>query len=312
MRHVLPAVRQGRRDHLDIPGRRRRRRVPERLIMDTPLVVAALRWVDLRPAIDPLTGAVRTDPLGSGLSAADESALEHALRLSDALGGRCVAVTAGPPQAEDVLRHALSVGATDALRVAGTLDTEEHVAAALVEAITSRHGAPSVLLCGDHSADRGTGATPAFLAALLGARQALGLVRLDVDPDGRLLAERRLDGGRRERLAATPPVVCSIEPTGTRLRRAPLPSVLAARHAGVPVATPESTVDDRVRLRERRAFRPRTRAVPAPAGAAPNARVLALTGALTEREPPRLVYPANAAEAADELIGYLRQRGYLP
>jgi electron transfer flavoprotein beta subunit len=51
--------------------------------------------------------------------------------------------------------------------------------------------------------------------------------------------------------------------------------------------------------------------LPAPVGDDPRTRVLALTGALVEREPPRVVTPASAAEAADELLGFLRQHGYL-
>jgi electron transfer flavoprotein beta subunit len=39
--------------------------------------------------------------------------------------------------------------------------------------------------------------------------------------------------------------------------------------------------------------------------------VLALTGALTERTPPRVVRPASAADAADELLDFLRKHGFL-
>lgn len=279
--------------------------------MDTPLVVAALRFTDPHATVDPLTGAVHPRVRGAGLSAADECALEHALRVSGALGGRCLAITAGPSPAEDILREALAAGATGALRILDGGDGgEEHTARVLAETIVQRHGTPAVVLCGDRSPDRGTGATPALLAARLGARQALGLVGLEVR-DRRLHAERRLDGGRRELLAMDTPAVCSVEPT-LRLRRAPLPGVLAARQARIDVAEPPaSTVDDRVRHVARRPYRPRTRVIPAPDAAAPHERMLALTGALDEHEPPRLVHPADAREAADELIGYLRQHGYL-
>jgi electron transfer flavoprotein beta subunit len=40
--------------------------------------------------------------------------------------------------------------------------------------------------------------------------------------------------------------------------------------------------------------------------------MLALTGALTERTPPRLVRPETPAEAAAELVGYLRAHGFAP
>jgi electron transfer flavoprotein beta subunit len=50
--------------------------------------------------------------------------------------------------------------------------------------------------------------------------------------------------------------------------------------------------------------------VPAPAAATPRARVLALTGALRDREPPTVIGPLGAADAADALLGYLARHGY--
>ncbi|WP_205660571.1 mycofactocin-associated electron transfer flavoprotein beta subunit [Amycolatopsis antarctica] len=281
--------------------------------MSPPVIVAALRWVDLSPRVDPLTGAVHTGTPTSGLTAADECALEHALRLAEAMDGDCVAVTAGPEAADTVLRRALAAGASSAWRAPlaeSALDDGRRAATALAGLVRAHCGEPSYVLCGDHSADRGTGATPGFLAAMLGLPQALGVLHLDWD-QGRVVAQRRLDGGRRERLALAPPAVCSVEPANVRLRRAPLPAVLAARHAELGLTGSEPSTPDRVRTVGTHAFRPRTRRVPAPVGENPNARLLALTGALVEREPPRLTYPADANAAADELLAFLRQHGYL-
>src|SRR5690606_24030261 len=108
---------------------------------------------------------------------------------------------------------------------------------ALAAAIRDAAGpaGPALVLTGDRSADRGTGALPAYLAHELGAAQALGLVALEAGDD-HLIAERRLDGGRRERLRVPRPAVCSVGAAGVRLRRAGLPGVLAAATAAVPVA----------------------------------------------------------------------------
>jgi electron transfer flavoprotein beta subunit len=239
------------------------------------------------------------------LSADDECALEHGLRLTETLGGECLAVTAGP--SDSVLRQALAAGAHAALRVdlpEQPYDDGSRVAAAVAEAVRSRYRVPALVLCG-------TGATPAFLAARLDAQQALGVLSVEVGADGKLLVERRLDGGRRERLSVTTPAVISVEPTDLRLRRASLPALLASRKAEIDVATPTpSIVDSRVRVGGPRPFSPRTRRIPAPVGADPHARLLALTGALAEHDPPRLVHPADAKSAAAELLTFLRQHGY--
>ena len=236
------------------------------------------------------------------LSADDECALEHALRLAETLDGECLA--AGP--SDSVLRHALAVGAHAALRVGlgeQPYDDGSRAAAVLAEAVIGRK--PALVLCG-------TGATAAFLAARLDVQQALGALSVEAGADGELLVERRLDGGRRERLSVTTPAVISVEPTDVRLRRASFPALLASKKAEIDVAAPiKSTVDKRVRVGTAQPFSPRTRRVPAPVGAEPHARLLALTGALAEHDPPRLVHPPDAKSAVAELLAFLRQHGYL-
>lgn len=275
------------------------------------LIVAALRWSDQRAAVDPLTGEVRTDPHGRGAGAADRAALEHALRLRDVLGGRCVAVTVGPVGAEEMLRDALAAGADEVVRIDGPdparAVTEDGGATARL-LLAGLSGRPDIVLCGACSVDRGTGSTPAFLAHQLGAAQALGLVEVKA-ADGRLHGLRRLDGGRRERLVFDAPAVCSVEAAGITLRRASLPATLAARRATIPVVrggfldVPAGTA---------KPYRPRPHALPVPQGSEPHQRVLALTGALVARTPPKVITPATAAEAAQALLNYLREHGYLP
>jgi electron transfer flavoprotein beta subunit len=279
------------------------------------LVAVALRFTDASPTVDPLTGEVDTSPRTSGLSAADAGALEHGLRVAETFGLRCVAVGLGSAVIEPMLRDALATGVDEVLRVAGP-DPAETVAedgsgeaCAIAAAIRDRYGMPDLVLCGDRSADRGTGATPAFLAAELGAVQALGLVELSYAGAG-LTGLRRLDGGRRERLAIPAPAVCSLEPTEIRLRRAPLPATLRARRAEVPVAE-VGVRPSPVRVAASRPYRPRARILGAPREATAHQRVLELTGALVERDPPTVSTPPDAAAAADELLTYLRDRGYL-
>ncbi|MFF3216074.1 mycofactocin-associated electron transfer flavoprotein beta subunit [Streptomyces sp. NPDC002886] len=279
--------------------------------MSAMLVVAALRWDAGRTRVHPLTGAVECDALAGGAAAADRSALEHALRLAERYGGRCVAVTVGPAAAEAMLREALACGAAEVLRVTGPDEDAEATARTLLDAVSRRFGAPDLIVCGERSADWGTAATPALLAGLLGSAQATGLIELTSDGAG-LRAVRRLDGGRRERLDVPLPAVCSVERGSATLRRAPLPAVLAAQSAAVPAVRAEGPgARGRVRTGAVRPYRPRPTVCPAPGAADPRERLLALTGALEQRTPPRLVTPPSPAAAVDELLGYLREHAYL-
>lgn len=271
-------------------------------------IAVALKCVDLRPDVDPLAGTVRHDTRTSGFSLADAAALECALRLGESWELPVAAVTAGPPEAQAVLRDAAAFGLERLVRVAADRDAQSEV---IARALVPLLGGAAVVCCGDYSADRGSGSVPAFLAHLLEAAQALGLTSLAPEEPGCLVAQRRLDGGRRERLRVYTPAVISVEPGAARLRRAPLPGLVAAREAAIEIVTADLAVEHRSRVHVLRTtpYRPRPKVLPPPDDA-PRGRLLSLTGSLSERTPPRVVR-AVPREAADELIGYLKKEGYL-
>ena len=270
-------------------------------------IAAALMWVDLRPDVDPLAGTVRHDDRTSGFSLADAAALECALLLGEAWQLPVAAITAGPPAAQGVLRDAAAFGPQRLVFVTADIDAPSE---AIAEALAPLLDGAAVVCCGDYSADRGSGSVPAFLAHRLDAAQALGLTGLTPRTRGCLIAQRRLDGGRREHLQVTAPAVISVEPGAARLRRASLSGLLAAREAVIEVAEGAVTHGSRVQVMSTAPYRPRPKVLPPPHDPLPRARLLALTGALAERTPPRVVR-APCDEAADELIGYLKDNGYL-
>jgi len=272
-------------------------------------IAVALKWVDLRPEIDPLSGAVFDDERAFGCSEADRAALEWALRVSEQWDMDVVAVTAGPPASEAALRNALATGATRALRVALAANApSEEVAAAIAEVVADA----ALVCCGDWSIDRGSGSVPALLSARLERPQALGLLKLTIDEAaGALVATRRLDRGRREVLRITGPAVLSFEGGSADLRRAGLAMTLRARNATIDVIDGVPLRPRRVRVTQHGPYRPRARTQPAPDQTlSPRERILALTGALVERTPPRTVV-ADAVEGADLVIEQLQAWGYL-
>lgn len=285
-----------------------------------PTIAVALKWVPLHVDVDPLTGSVDADARFAGTSAADRAALEWALGLAGATGGQVVAATAGPSDADALLRDALAAGAVRAVRAEAPADAPSEVVASVLAAAIG----PVDLVCtGDHSLDRGSGSVPAFLAAELGCAQALGLVGVELDPDGSapgssavgaavtVRATRRLDHGRREVLRVAGPAVLSFEGGTAELRRATLAAVLAARSAAIEVTPWTGQPDPRVRVTRRAPYRPRPRALPPPgADLSPRERILSLTGALTDRTPPRTVV-ADTDEAATLVLDQLRAWGYL-
>jgi electron transfer flavoprotein beta subunit len=254
---------------------------------------------------------VRVEPPGSsGPGAASSSGIAPASGAASTSGAASVSgaasasVMASRDEPGPEVRHGADLAGDPAA-----------LARALAGAILSR-GTPQLVICGDRSGVHGVGAVPGFLAHELGVDQALGLVSVSPAGDG-LLVERRLDGGWRERLAVSGPAVISVEGAGVRLRRAPLSAALEAGSVAIPVyAAGGETVVGAVggaggglQAGAPRPYRPRPRPVDPPVGDARH-RLLTLTGALTNREPPRIVGPLGAAEAADELLAYLERNGY--
>lgn len=267
-------------------------------------VGVCLKWVASRPEVDAVTGVVHADERAGGASAADQAALEWALRTAEQAAVECIVVSSGPPVADDMLREALACGATSAVRIELPLNTPSEVVGAALAAVLT---GSSYVWFGDHSLDRGSGSVPAYVAAHLDAAQALGLVQIDLGADG-IEAVRRLDGGRRERLTLTAPAVLSVEGATATLRRAPMAATIAARRAEIerrhgPVVAEHPT-------RPTRPFRPRPRSLPAPEGDSALARIAALVkaeGSAARSEPVVL----DPAAAADRIIEALREWGEL-
>lgn len=294
------------------------------------LIAACVKWVELRPDVDPLHGTVAATSHAGGFSDADLSAVEVALRLADAWSGEVVVVCAGPPDADRGLRDLLATGVSRAVRVVpaggdrGPLEPDAALGTGVGEAaaalLSSVLGAgdldADVVVCGDVSVDIGSGTVPAYLAHHLGAAQASGLVEVTPVSAGSLRAVRRLDGGRREVLDVDAPAVLSVEGGVAELRRAGLGEVLRARDAVVGVrearvSAPTPPISGRSEAPRLRPWRPPGRAVAAPTGRTALDRVIQLTGAFVERTPPRTV-TAEPAAAAAAIVDQLRTWGYLP
>ena len=260
------------------------------------MIGACIKWLDeLRAPGDDRFG---------GISPADQGALELALRHGELLGEPVVVVSAGGAGAERALREALACGASRVVRIDGVGNDSLDVATALAGVL---RGARFVW-CGDMSSDRGSGSVPAFLAALLDARQALGGVAVELGEGTSLVVTRRLDGGRREVLSAAEPCVVSVEGGVARLRRAGLAASLRAGSAEVEVVVAPVAAERHLQPLVR-PYRPRARALAAPHGGTLE-RLRQLTdsaGVAAHGERVTLDPPA----AAERIVSALREWGYL-
>lgn len=268
-------------------------------------IAVCMKWVPSRPEINALSGEVHEQsPQFGGVSAADRAALEVALRLGVQRSMNVTAITIGGKQSEPILYDALAAGATLAIRIDS--------AHSLSSAETARVMAPALcdaayIFCGDYSSDRGSGSVPAFLAAELGIKQALGVVSLTTQMD-KIVLTRRLDGGRREHSSVTGRAVISVEGSVAQLRRASLTNSLATRDDRIQVITLAISAPQRASTSK--PFRPRPRTVSYPRGDTALQRLHAITNVASASARGEQI-ELTSAKSAMYILQTLARWGYI-
>jgi electron transfer flavoprotein beta subunit len=145
----------------------------------------------------------------------DEYAVEGALLQREALGGTVTALCIGPESAKDALKHALAMGADEAVLVSDpALESLDTVGAARVlAAAINKIGGAEMVMFGRQTLDNGAGLTPPQTARVLGWPM-LGLVgQIKVDA-GSVQVERVIEEGRMTVSAKLPAVLSIVQSIG--------------------------------------------------------------------------------------------------
>ncbi len=136
----------------------------------------------------------------------DENAVEEALRLKEkGLASEVVAVSIGTAASQDVLRHALAMGADRAILVESEDKMQSLHVAKLLQAVALREQ-PALIILGKQAIDDDAGQTGQMLAALLGCGQGTFASALAVDA-GHVTVTREVDGGTETLVLGLPAVV---------------------------------------------------------------------------------------------------------
>jgi len=145
----------------------------------------------------------------------DEFAVEGALLQKEAHGGTVVALCIGPESAKDALKHALAMGADEAVLVSDpALNEIDQVAAARVlSAAIKKIGEADMVMFGRQTLDNGSGLTTAQVARILGL-PLLGLVGQIKVQDGGVTVERVTEDGRQTISAKLPAVLSLVQSIG--------------------------------------------------------------------------------------------------
>jgi electron transfer flavoprotein alpha/beta subunit len=195
--------------------------------------------VAIKQVYDPLTvrvsrsrGILDTREASLILNPGDRHALEEALALRDEADAHVVAVTMGPPEAEDILREALAMGVDEAVLLADEAfaAVDSSAAAMIVGEAIKKIGAYDLILTGYRGLGDGTGEFAPRLAQYLGLPQIVRACQLTVS-DGKLTARRTLSAGYTV-LEAQLPAVVSVDEGANMPRHPSLPGSIAAYDQG--------------------------------------------------------------------------------
>lgn len=186
--------------------------------------------------INPETNTLIRDGVENIMNPFDRQALETALILKDASGAKVTVVSMGPPQATDILKEAIAMGADDAILVSDralagsdTLATSVALAAAV-----RKVGECDLVLCGKQAIDGDTAQVGPEMAEHLGISQVTGALKVVLGEDGRLLIDRENESSSQT-LAVTLPAVVTVTKAEKEPRFASIKGKMKARKAEIPV-----------------------------------------------------------------------------
>ncbi|TLN09239.1 electron transfer flavoprotein subunit beta/FixA family protein [bacterium] len=201
------------------------------------LVVVCIKQVpsSTKVKINPETNTLMRDQAGTIVNPFDEFAVEEAVRVVERHGGEAIALSMGPPQAEEALRAALEQGCDRAYLVsdrafagADTLATS-HTLAAAIKKIEAELGKVDLIICGKQAIDGDTGQVGPSLAVRLGIpplSYVSKIIGINLEA-GKITAERSLEDGKEVVRSDLPAVLTVLK----NINIPRYPSLLAKRKA---------------------------------------------------------------------------------
>lgn len=146
--------------------------------------------------INPETGTLVREGVPSIINPYDLHALEAALRIKEEADAKVTVLTMGPPQAEDALREAVSMGADDAVLLtdrafagSDTWATSYTLAKALGKL------SPDIVFCGKQAIDGDTAQVGPETAEMMGIPHVAYVRKIEAVEESRIRVQRLMDEG---------------------------------------------------------------------------------------------------------------------
>ena len=159
--------------------------------------------------IDPETNNLIRQGIKNIINPFDTYALEEGVRIKERCGGKVAVISMGPPQAEEMLREAISLGADEAVLLsdgafagADTWATAYTLAAAI-----NKLGQYDIVICGRQTLDGDTGQVGPEMAEMLSIPLVAYVNQIEEIADGQIRVRRMIDEGYEVIQAPLPAVI---------------------------------------------------------------------------------------------------------
>ena len=166
----------------------------------------------------------------------DEYAVEEAIDLAKRFGGEATALTLGPSDSLDALKHALAMGVNNAALIdsAGLEGGDMWTTAEALVAAVQAQGDVDIILAGKQSVDGNSGAVFVGVARKLGYPLLVNVSKIVNIDKGVITVERLVEGGQ-ERVQVVLPVVISVAKEINDPRYPSFMGIRKANRAEIPV-----------------------------------------------------------------------------
>ncbi len=147
--------------------------------------------------IDPETNTLIRSGVQSIINPFDMYAIEEAVRLKEKLGGVVTILTMGPPQAEEALREAISLGADEAILVSDRAfaGSDTWATSYTLSRAIQKIGRFDLVICGKQAIDGDTAQVGPGIAAFLDIPQITFVKKIEEIKELLIRAERMTEEG---------------------------------------------------------------------------------------------------------------------
>jgi electron transfer flavoprotein beta subunit len=199
--------------------------------------------------IDPNTNTLIRQGIKAIVNPFDSYALEEGVRLKEKFGGKVTVISMGPPQAADMLKEAISVGADEAILLSDMAfaGSDTLATAATLGKAAEKIKTYDLIICGRQTIDGDTGQVGPELAENLGIPFIAYVSKIEEIANGKMRVQRAVEDGY-ETIESPLPAVITVAKEINVPRMPSLRGLSKSRSAQIPVWTANDIAADKATI----------------------------------------------------------------